>query len=172
MRKLLLFLFFINFVSTSCGLRQDICYENEIYNILINQIDKNYINQIEFNFDYQISDFTLENIESLNLFNINDLENLRNYSPKTYELKCPNIKEFISDFSNKKITPRANGSYMVYNYSYPIELSENKIVILITRSVRNTNYEGGKAMGSDTLYIFIKDKDHWILEDKKTLETY
>jgi len=171
MRKVITFLAGI-LLGTSISLGQEnSCKDTELYDIVFKNMKLYERKAADIQIGYKPNEFTINTIKERNLFSIEEENQLDVILKDTDYTLCNNLQsQIISIISRKKI--HKNGSYNSYRFSKVITLSDIKKCILFKSISKNKNYEGGKAMGTEIIYIYSKKNNIWSLTDKQGLVMY
>ena len=157
-------------ISSPNLLRSQECPEFEFYELIFKELHPTSIDSLAFSFDYKISNFIINSVQSTDLFS--ESEQAYFIANVNKQSECITNHISLKTLSSNPPIPKANGNYIKKHYTLPIALSENKKILFSYTSIANINYEGGKAFGNEILFVFEKNKDQWSIAKKLSLAQY
>ncbi len=147
------------------------CANTKVYDLTFKEMNLYEKKATDIEIGYTPHESVIEIIDKLNMFNDKEMKQFNNLPKDVDYQPCIKFRRQIElILSNEKI--KENGSYVTYLFSKIISFSDSKKSILSTMAARNKNYEGGKIIGGEIIYVFERKNEKWELIDKKLLAMY
>ncbi|PKV48990.1 hypothetical protein ATE84_1006 [Aquimarina sp. MAR_2010_214] len=168
MKKIILFLGITMFIIINCKGQENNCTDTELYTIVFEEMKINKRKAVEIEIGFQVEPSHIEIISKLNIFNKKELEQFNSQTENMDYMLCSKLKKQVQSILSDEII-KEDGSYIKHFFSQIIFLSDSKKCILNKTAIKNKNYEGGKIIGHEIIYIFSLIDDKWVLIDKKSI---
>ncbi|WP_108867799.1 hypothetical protein [Aquimarina aquimarini] len=154
-------------IHISKGQERD-CSNTKIYNLVFQEMQLYKKKAVEIKIGYEPSKFVIESIGIMDIFDPTEMEQFKSLPEDIDYLSCTKLKSQIELMLSDDLI-RENGSYIVHFFSQIISLSDSKKCVLNKTAIGNKNYQGGKIIGHEIIYIFSLIDDKWVLIDKKSV---
>ncbi|WP_062056213.1 hypothetical protein [Aquimarina longa] len=168
MKKVIVFLVVITLITINCKGQENNCTNIGLYTILFEEMKLYERKAVEIEIGFHPEPSHIEIISKLNIFNQNELKPFNNQTKNIDYTSCAKLKEELQSILSNEIV-KEDGSYIKHFFSQIISLSNSKKCILNKTAIKNKNYEGGKIIGHEIIYIFNLIDGKWVLIDKKSI---